>query len=438
MTNTKQPKVKTMTEQQTNGTKPDVSKIPYMAAEFMGKSMLDLILQELKAAPDVWQKMSQKQQDDVIGRARNSIQYAVAGAVNTITTQNQTSIGAVVDGIAKKDKIKLTLLVPHSNDSESLMNLYQLNSGATVRVLLGNAEPYIGGMELVVSEPDQRELFAESAIPDDDLLWAVNLPIMRGDSAVFPAPTRKDAEVYARSIREKLLEKDSVFSNDCAKHVFSLPWIENAGEHTRAIQSGKWEALINWYVKLKNGELDIDHAPMNDEPVALIKHVSEDVSDNNEHLIVYREIKLTILDRIEACFSSPMLPRDLEESAYQRETALAYILAHMGDIAFSPELHDTFLNEDTESVEVYRVGILDNAHDETPLPADFKIVVSSDAVTNTARALGKTTSATSSPIAAAKKLLTKLGVTLGDRILLPFCSNDKIIYTLHSLGHAQG
>lgn len=424
-----------MTEQQTTGNNPDVSKIPYVAAEFMGKSMLDLILQELKAAPDVWQKMSQKQQDEVIGRARNSIQYAVAGAVNTITTQNQTSISTVVDGIAKKDKIKLTLIVPHSNDSDSLMNLYQLNSGATVRVLLGNAEPYIGGMELVAAEPDQRELFAEQTIPDDELLWSVNLPIMRGNATTIPAPSRKDAEIYARSIRERLLEKDSVFSNDCAKHVFALPWIENAGEHTRAIQGGKWETLINWYVKLKNGELNIDPEPISDEPIAFIKHVAEDAADTTAPGIVFHEIKLTLGERIEGCFSSPMLPHDLIESAYTKEKALAYVLAHFSDAAVLPKICDSFLNENTEAVEVYRFGVLDNPDEVMPIPAEFKIMVSVGADTNTAKALRKTASSTSSPIAAAKKLLEKLGITLGNRILLPEDNGygDGLIYTIHEL-----
>ncbi len=400
---------------------PDTKQIPRLAADNMGKAILELVLQELRAAPDMWSRMSQKQQNETIDRARQSVQWAIAGAVNTITTQDQVSLGAVVDSLTIKDKIKLVLQVSRCNETETLNDLYQLGSGANVRVLLSNAEPYIGGMDLVVAEPDQRELFAQPTIPDDDLLWAVNLPMMSGSDGLFPAPDRHQAELYARAIRERLLDKDTEFSKDCAKHVFALPWIFNQGEHTRSIQDGKWEALVNWYVKLKNGELDIEPQ----EPIALIEHSPEDVIEvvpesevidaKFDYIRYFRVFQIDNF-RFEARSVIDVDFNEVVESAPTEELAISMLLMHFDRNHSEPNLIDEYIDEDGKVITSYEVGFSNEVVSEE-VGEDFEIIVKKAPDTNTAKAMGVRTSSTSSPIQAAINMLHKLNIKLGTRCL---------------------
>lgn len=242
-------------------------RIPYIAAANMGKSMMDLMLQELKAAPDVWQKMSAQQQSEVIERFRLRIQYAIAGAVNTVVTGGHIALAGTIDSIAKKDKIKLTVIIDRNNNSDAMHEFYLADSGAACQILMADAGQYCGGMDLIEAEPDQGALFGnEPELPDDQLLWAVNVPMLTGATNV-PAPSRKDAELYARSIREKLIELDRA---EFASSVYALPWQLNRGEHMRQYNNGNWESLINWFSQLCSGEVEV-------KPVALIGHSPEEV-----------------------------------------------------------------------------------------------------------------------------------------------------------------
>ena len=259
-------------------------RIPYIAAAHMGKSFMDLFLQELKAAPDVWQKMSSKQQSEVIDRVRKGIEYATAGAVNTIVTGGHTALAGTIDTVNIKDKIKLTVIVSKSNLGESLAELYAAGSESACQILLADAAQYLGGMDLIEADPDQPALFGnEPELPDDQLLWAVNVPMLTG-ATIAPAPSRKDAELYARSIREKLIDLDRT---EFATNVYALPWPMNRGEHMRSFNKGNWEALINWFSQLCAGEVEV-------KPVALIGHSPEEVEQAESETMTMHYDRMTV------------------------------------------------------------------------------------------------------------------------------------------------
>ncbi len=52
-----------------------VRELPKLAAEYMGKSLLDLVVQEIRVMPDTWQKMSEAKQKETIDRCRHTINY---------------------------------------------------------------------------------------------------------------------------------------------------------------------------------------------------------------------------------------------------------------------------------------------------------------------------------------------------------------------------
>ncbi|MEC7119031.1 MAG: hypothetical protein VXW65_03885 [Pseudomonadota bacterium] len=263
-------------------------RIPYIAAANMGKQFMDLMLQEFKAAPDVWQKMNSQQQSEVIERIRQRVQYATAGAVNTIVTGGHTALAGQIESIAKKDKIKLTVIIDRNNNSDAMHEFYLADSGAPCQILMADAAQYCDSMELVEADPDQPALFGnEPELPDDQLLWAVNVPMLTG-ATIAPAPHRKDAELYARSIREKLIELDRT---EFATNVYALPWPMNRGEHMRSYNKGNWEALINWFSQLCAGEVEV-------KPVVLISHAPEpeEVAESEKMTMHYDRVIVTLKD----------------------------------------------------------------------------------------------------------------------------------------------
>ena len=48
-----------------------------MTVSTMGKDLIGLVIQEIKALPDVWQKMNKYQQDEAIERIRMNVDSAV-------------------------------------------------------------------------------------------------------------------------------------------------------------------------------------------------------------------------------------------------------------------------------------------------------------------------------------------------------------------------
>lgn len=252
--------------------------IPLVAAEHMGKQLLETVLQELRVAPDVWQKMNERQQAETIDRVRHAVTYAVAGAVNTIVSAENPTVVGEVEAVQIKDKIKLSLIISRNNHSESLNRLYEAGTGSPVQVLLGTAEQYLGGMELISAEPDQPDMLdnAKQHTPDDDLLWAVSAPIAGKKEGLFPAPNREDAEFYARSMRAELIGLNQGWALTLAKRIYACPWPKVKGEHTRSVDRGDWQTMLTWFSDLLYG------SEVQEKPVAMIEHVPEGLDQAGE------------------------------------------------------------------------------------------------------------------------------------------------------------
>lgn len=246
-----------------NENKPAVN-IPTMVAENMGASIKSLVLQEMRAMPNVWPKMNETQQHECIERIERQIRLMAASAANTMASGEMVSVKGHIDQINLKDKIKLTVMINASNHHNDLVELYQ-STGNDCRVVLCDSDQFVGGMDLVeIAEPDQQKLDLDA---DDDLLWCVVVP-MRSGKSIVPAPSHKMAEVFARRCREVLMEHD----NDLAASVYAMPWQDNKAAHARNLKNKGWEMLQEWYKKLKAGDIKA-------EVVALIGHNPEPNND---------------------------------------------------------------------------------------------------------------------------------------------------------------
>lgn len=131
------------------------SSIQEISACTMVGDLMSLVTDELKAAPDVWQKLGESEQGECIDRIRRRIDTAVEECVRLIATEGFARIRATVESVAVKDGIKATLtLSRHDGSRHELIDA----QGTTVYIVLADAEQFGGGRYDIQPDPDQGAL----------------------------------------------------------------------------------------------------------------------------------------------------------------------------------------------------------------------------------------------------------------------------------------
>ncbi|MGF7131965.1 hypothetical protein P3T40_003448 [Paraburkholderia sp. EB58] len=126
-----------------------------MTADTIGKDLLNALVLELKLLPDVWPKLSEKKQNDVIDRLRARVQSNIAMAVHTLASSGRTVVAGDLDQITIKDGVKA--VIKFSAAAPSLHELYDAQSKA-VLVVVASADDHTGGMDEIRGESDQRAM----------------------------------------------------------------------------------------------------------------------------------------------------------------------------------------------------------------------------------------------------------------------------------------
>lgn len=126
-----------------------------MTADSVGKDLLSALVTELKLLPDVWTKLSEKKQNDIIDRLRARVQSNIAMAVHTLASAGRTVVAGDLDQITIKDGVKA--VIKFSAAAPSLHELYDAQ-GKAVLVVVASAEDHTSGMDDVQGESDQRGL----------------------------------------------------------------------------------------------------------------------------------------------------------------------------------------------------------------------------------------------------------------------------------------
>lgn len=129
-------------------------EIVEIAAETMRGDLVATIIDEIKAAPDVWAKMGQAQQDEVIWRVTNRVESVTRQAVNIIAAEGRKVITSTLEQITAKDGIKATcILGKHDPNRHELLD----SVGKAVLIVVADAEQYKGG-DIPRGEDEQRPL----------------------------------------------------------------------------------------------------------------------------------------------------------------------------------------------------------------------------------------------------------------------------------------
>ena len=133
----------------------DAKNTMAMTAATIGADLLQALVQEVKLLPDVWPKLSQTKQDDVIERLRKRVIHNVQMATHLIASDGRVTVVAELEQITVKDGIKAVLTMSKNDPNRHGLIDCQ---GKTVLIALADAEAHMGEVAAVRGEEDQRAM----------------------------------------------------------------------------------------------------------------------------------------------------------------------------------------------------------------------------------------------------------------------------------------
>jgi hypothetical protein len=170
-----------------------------LARETLFGDICALVVDEFKALPDVWQKLPQNRQDQVLGRVASRVREAVNEAVRMIDSDGRDVIEATLEQVTIKDGIKGVVTLPkHADCRHALMDAV----GKTVLLVVSEPTQYLGG-QAPKSEPDQRalKLEADAAQGDGDGMEAAAAALEASEPAA-PAVDEGVAAAFNLAARQ--------------------------------------------------------------------------------------------------------------------------------------------------------------------------------------------------------------------------------------------
>lgn len=126
-----------------------------IATETMLGDLMQVCVDELKAAKDVWQKLPQYDQEMAISRIERRCKHAVEQVVRIIASEARATILATLESVTAKDQIKAVLTLSKGDPQRhGLLDA----CGQPVLIVLASTEQFEGGKDTVKSEPEQPGL----------------------------------------------------------------------------------------------------------------------------------------------------------------------------------------------------------------------------------------------------------------------------------------
>jgi hypothetical protein len=134
-------------------------------AETLQGDLMKIVLDEVRAAPDVWPKLSEDQQAQLISRVRSRVADAAKHAVVIIASENRKTAQAQVESVQFKDEVKVVLTLPKYDENRHLV---ADAVGHKVLVVLANAEQHMDGGHHHKPEPQQPALPLEGERTEEE------------------------------------------------------------------------------------------------------------------------------------------------------------------------------------------------------------------------------------------------------------------------------
>ena len=174
-----------------------------IARETMLGDLMKVCLDEIRAAPDVWPKLSQEKQEDVIDRVERRVSAAVREAVEIIAAKGRIAIAATLEQVTVKDGIKAVVTLSRSDSRRhELIDA----CGQNLLLVVADATEHMGGAGVHKPEPDQPGLPIEDAVaptftdPERDALAGAGFQLSEAQLAGLSDEHYRDLMEYVEGL----------------------------------------------------------------------------------------------------------------------------------------------------------------------------------------------------------------------------------------------
>ncbi|MCR9090866.1 hypothetical protein [Algiphilus sp.] len=152
-----------------DGPAPDAPFAPLtLHAETLQGDLMKLVIDEMKAMPDIWRRLGEDAQTDVIDRVGARVQDAVSQCVKLMAARGNKAFKAHVESVTFKDGIKATL---SGSAFDEQRHLLADAAGSPVVVVIADPSEFLDGGAHVQPDPQQPSMFdgdGDGTGPDND------------------------------------------------------------------------------------------------------------------------------------------------------------------------------------------------------------------------------------------------------------------------------
>lgn len=126
-----------------------------MAADTIGGDLLNALMQEIRLLPDIWPKLPESEQEEIIDRLRARVGDNVREAARLIASAGRLTVVGELKKITFGDKVVATL--EFGKQDPTAMDLCHVQ-GMAVLLVVSASNAHIGGLDGVHGDPDQPDL----------------------------------------------------------------------------------------------------------------------------------------------------------------------------------------------------------------------------------------------------------------------------------------
>lgn len=131
------------------------SEIVDMASETVAGDLLGALVKELKVLPDIWAKLPELEQNEIIDRLRKQVGDITRQAVRLIASEKRTTVAADLKKVVFGDHIEAVFTIAARDPSR--LELAD-SRGQACLIVVTDAAAHMGGMDNIKADPDQRDL----------------------------------------------------------------------------------------------------------------------------------------------------------------------------------------------------------------------------------------------------------------------------------------
>lgn len=169
-----------------------------LAEETLGRDLMQVLLQEIRALPDVWPKLSENRQAGVIDRVRAAVDSTVRRTVKILAARDLPAISGVLESVAIKEGIKATFKV---SQFDPLRHELIDQTGKVCMLVVATHDDYTAAMSEIKPDPDQHGL---DLVDEEEELQG---DLLAGDSTSAHTFDGNEAEQFEQSRRLVVVEQ---------------------------------------------------------------------------------------------------------------------------------------------------------------------------------------------------------------------------------------